>query len=121
MRKLYQKDFFGELSILFETKRSLSIVTKTKTKCYIISKSLLIEALGPNFFTIILSGICTEALRNTRIFNILVYEEFFKLIFPLFKLNVNSNNKVIFEDEHYKEKKICIVVEGNLIDVRFKD
>jgi len=114
---LHAKDFFGELSILFETKRSLSIITKSKTICYQISKSLLIEILGPEFYDIILSGICSTALKNTKKFNVLVCDEYFKFVYRLFKLNINNNNKIIIPEEHYKDKKICIVVEGNLINV----
>lgn len=118
VRHLYSKDFFGELSILFETKRTMSIVAKIKTKCYQISKSLLIETLGENFCQVILSGICSDALRNTKFFNILSNEELFKEIYILFNLTVNSNNKVIFPENHFLERKLCVVIEGNLINVK---
>ena len=75
--------------------------------------------LGIEFHNIILSGICAEALRNTKIFNILVHcEEYYNVVYKLFKLNVNSNNKIIIPDEHYKERKIVVVIEGNLINVK---
>jgi hypothetical protein len=77
---------------------------------------LLIEILGPDYVKMILSGICSEALRKTRIFNVLACDEYFATVFPLFKLNIQSNNTIVIHDEHYKNRKICIVVEGNLIN-----
>ena len=50
-------------------------------------------------------------------FNTFIDEDYFKKVYPLFKLNIQESNKVLINENHYVERKICIVVEGNLINV----
>jgi len=50
-------------------------------------------------------------------FNTFIDEDYFKKVYPLFKLSIQESNKVLINENHYVERKICIVVEGNLINV----
>jgi len=118
VRKLYTKDFFGELSILFHTKRSMTIQACGKVSCFQISTSLLTDILGTDYINIILNSICLDALNNTELIHILTFDDYFNKIYPLFKLKFNKANEIVIKkDSPYKDKKICIVVEGNLINV----
>lgn len=117
IRKLYEKDYFGESSILFETKRTLSIYSLSKTICYNITKNVLIETLGDNFNNILLSAICKEAFFKSNILQGLLLDDSFSRIYKNFTLKFYENNKVVVDKKNLKEKKIIVLIEGNLVNV----
>jgi cGMP-dependent protein kinase len=117
IRKLYTKDYFGESSILFETKRSLSIIASTKSTVYQISKSVLQETLGDKFKNILLMGIGKEGIHQSKIMKNLLFDDYFLKIFPAFQLTFYKNTQIVVPHNHFEKRKILIVIEGNLINV----
>lgn len=117
IKKLSCKDYFGEISILLETKRSMSISSCNNSVCYQITKSVLIKILGENFRQVLLKSICIEAFLNCKFMKHMIMDHYFDNIFPLFKLNLSKNNQVIIKSKHYEERKIVIIVQGTLIKV----
>ena len=117
IRKLHTKDYFGESSILFETKRTLSIVSVTKTVCYNITKNVLIETLGENFRYILLSAICKEAFQKSEILQNLLFDESFNKIFQNFKLKFFKNNEIVVDKTNFTNVKIVVLIEGNFVNV----
>jgi cGMP-dependent protein kinase len=117
IRKLHMKDYFGESSILFETKRTLSIVSKGRTLCYNITKSVLVDALGQNFTYILLSAISRNAFMKCEFLHYIIFDECFSKIFKTFKLKFYKNNEIVIDKQHHLNRKIVILIEGNLIHV----
>jgi cGMP-dependent protein kinase len=118
IRKLYEKDYFGESSILFETKRTLSIYSVSKTICFNITKNVLIETLGDNFKSLLLSAICKEAFLKSSVLQGLLLDDSFSRIYRNFSLKFYENNQVVINKTESKGKKIIVLVEGNLVNVR---
>lgn len=117
IRKLYSKEFFGTPSLLFNSKRSLSIKSDENTYCYQITKKLLVDILGLDYAKIILQGIAKNAIYNVKMLKVLSIDEYFSKVFPLMKLNFYKNAEVILRKNINENKKIIIVIEGNLINV----
>lgn len=117
IRKLYSKEFFGTPSLLFNSKRSLTIKSEGDTYCYQITKRLLVDNLGLDYAKIILQGIAKIAICNVKMLKVLSIDEYFVKIFPLMKLNFYKNADVILRKNTFENKKIIIVVEGNLVNV----
>lgn len=125
IRQLQSKDYFGESAILFGTKRSCSIVSVSKTSCFQISHALMIESLGENYKNIILKSIAKEAFQKSKYMKLLVFDNYFNKIFSLFKLQFYQNGDVVVHrnensthsnnSTHFNNKKIIVVIEGDLI------
>lgn len=120
IRKLFTKDFFGTSSLLFQLKRSLTVTSANESFCYQITKRLLIDILGGDFAKIILQGIAKNAISNVKMLKVLGIDEYFSKVFPLMKLSFYKNNEVVVNKHHYENRRIIIVVEGNLINVNYK-
>jgi CRP-like cAMP-binding protein len=120
IKKLSSKDYFGESSILFQTKRSMSIVCAKKTVCYQITKNLLQETLGENFRKVLLQGICKESFSNSQIMKNFLIDHYFEKIFNCFKINFYKSEEIIFNG--HTEKKLVVVIQGTLtnVSVNFK-
>jgi CRP-like cAMP-binding protein len=119
IKKLGSKDYFGESSILFQTKRSMSIVSAKTTVCYQITKALLQETLGDNFRKVLLQGICRESFFNSRIMKNFLIEHYFDKITDCFKINFYKNAQVLFKEggNSDEDKKIVVVIQGSLYNV----
>jgi signal-transduction protein with cAMP-binding, CBS, and nucleotidyltransferase domain len=116
IRKLYSKDFFGHNSILIECKRSLDVASIGKTTCYEFSKETLIEALGNGYKETILFSIFRECLIKNKFFSEIFNETQFERMFEYFELRIYKNKDVIYQKE-VKNRKILILIEGNIINV----
>lgn len=114
VRQLHNKDYFGESAILFGTKRSLSIIAFNKTSCFQISHSLMVESLGENYKNIILKSIAKEAFQKSKHMKLLVFDNYFNKIFSLFQLQFYKNGEKVMAKTD-TQKKIVVIVEGNLI------
>lgn len=116
IRKLYDKDFFGHNSIIIECKRSLDVIAHNNVICYEFSLSTLVEALGNNYKEVILFAIFREAVINNSFFSEIFNESLLEKMVELFEMKVYKNNDVIYK-KNMKNKKIIILLEGNMIEV----
>ena len=117
VRRLQNNDFFGTSSLLFQLKRSLTIVSHEKAVCYQITKNLLMDFLGNDFSKIILQGIAKNSISNIKLIKVLSIDEYFSKVFPLLKLKFYKNSDVVVFKNHFETKRLIIVVEGNLMNV----
>jgi hypothetical protein len=117
VRELFTGDYFGESAILFEMKRSLSVIAQTKTVCFQIATSSLIENLGENYRSIILSCIVKDAFNKSKYLKLLIFDNYFTKIYPNFKIFKYKNNQVVINKNDIN-KKIVIIIEGNLVQVK---
>jgi cGMP-dependent protein kinase len=113
VRQLSNRDYFGESAILFGTKRTLSIVALSKTTCFQISHSLMVENLGENYKNIVLKSIAKEAFQKSRYMKLLVFDNYFNKIFSLFQLQYYQNEDIVMSKSE-NTKRIIVVLEGNL-------
>lgn len=120
IKRLNTKEYFGEYSVIFETKRSLTITSLGKSTCYQVSKNVLLDCLGQNFKNILLQGIAKESFSKSKLMKHLLFDDFFQKIFPIFKMTNYKPNQTVIEQDHFKKRKIVIVIEGTLINVFLK-
>jgi cGMP-dependent protein kinase len=120
IRKLYEKDFFGHNSIIVQCKRSLDVIAINNVICYEFSLNTLKIALGINFKDVILFAIFREAIINNSFFSEIFNENIFEKMFEIFEMKIYKNNDVIYEkNSKINNKKIVILLEGNMVDVNF--
>ncbi len=117
IKRLSSKDYFGEISILFQTKRTLSILSVGNSVCFQITQSVLIDILGENFRDVLLRVICKEAFNNSKIMKHMVVDNYFDKIYNLFKITLSKNQQMVISNNHFEERKIIVVVQGTLIRV----
>ena len=118
IRNLKKGDHFGERSILIDKKRTLDVIAKTNCVCYSISISYLKSMLGEKYRSFLFLNFMKTAFQKSEIFNQL-NTYFVEEIFQYFEaVNLGSDN-VAFPIKHNKSSKIVIIIDGNLINVRF--
>ncbi len=118
IKKMVQKEYFGEISLVYETKRTLDIVSVGNTVCYIITKSHLIEVLGSNYKNIILySYFKFHILRNKFIMNLLS-EIHLEDLYDLFEVKRYKLNEVVYNKDFTTNKKLTLIFQGCLINVK---
>ena len=124
IRKLSNKEYFGQNAILIDVKRGADVIALKKTICYEISKNDLKEALTQDYINIILFCFFKNAIeKNTNLKNIFI-ESILHDIFNCFSIQQYSNQEHIYKpnDENKNlmksnNKKLVLVIEGSL----FKD
>jgi hypothetical protein len=77
----------------------------------------LIETLGDNFKSILLSAICKEAFFKSTVLQGLLLDDSFSRIFKNFSLKFYENNQVVINKAESMGKKIIVLIEGNLVNV----
>jgi cGMP-dependent protein kinase len=117
IKRLSNKDYFGEVSILFQTKRSITIMSIGKTVCFQITLDVLIETLGENFRNILLQGILKESFLNSKLMKNFVIDKYFDKIFCCFKLCNAKSLQISIPRKHYENRKLVVVIQGSLINV----
>lgn len=117
IRKLSSRDYFGESSILFETRRSLSIVAASSSViCYQVSKAVLQEALGQEFKQVLLKGICKQACQVDEYMKLLLFDQFYNCFFHHFHLCFYGTNETVISCKAETDK-VVVVLEGSVINV----
>ena len=122
IRKLGEKDFFGEYALLFDLPRSLTVKAKTKVNVFEISNTLLEEALGKDYKCVILRSILKESFKNDNILSVISEDSYIYEILENSEI-VSLNDGKLIEMENNKEcdmkdeNKIlyCIII-GNFIN-----
>lgn len=116
VRKLGPKDYFGESSLLFDERRSLSVVATSNVTCYQVSKSSLLETLGPDFKIILFMGICKGSFLASEILKNFVFDQIFLKMFSTLKLGFYKQNDTVvsIKDDYVK---IIVLLEGNMMNV----
>lgn len=129
IRKLRSGDYFGEASILTDAKRTMDVISDTKSIVYDISVNTLKNMLGENYKESLCFNFINMALSlskyfykiNTKILGS-VYE-YFKI--KHFKLNetvlnfddsFNNNDNTFNSNIYCPNKFLTVVIEGNIVD-----
>ena len=114
IRILFKGDYFGEMSLFVDCKRSLDVIAKTNCECYSVSFSSLKNILGLNFREEIIKLIIKNSFISTKYFNN-VYYGFIEKIFNCFSIRFLKKNEIAVSSGTYVSEKIIIIVCGNLI------
>jgi CRP-like cAMP-binding protein len=118
VKKLTANDFFGENSLLFESKRSLDVFSVEKSICYIITKKNLEEALGHSYQDIILFSFFKSAVMDNNLIMSLFTELQLDDLYKIFEIKKYKSNEVIYPKEQNLNKKLVIIFQGNLAEVK---
>lgn len=122
VRKLVEKEYFGQNCILMDTKRSLDVKAFTQTIAYEISKNSLQEALGSSYRETILLSNFKEIVSKNPYFNELFAENNRDIIFKSLHFKCYKNNEIVYSKDWKKEnEKFVVLIEGNLINENNQD
>jgi len=115
--KFREKEFFGLSALLFGESNFENIMSETYSKCYQITKGLMVDILGKDYSDKILQVICKGALTRVKMIKILSADEYFPKVFSLLKFKKYFKDDVVFSSENYINKKIIFIVEGAIKNV----
>lgn len=117
IRVLKKGDYFGEKSILLETKRSKDIMAKTDCVIYSISAETMKNMIGPKYREILYANFMKMAMTESQVFkkfNLKLLDN----ALSLFKIKHYSRNQTVLHAGHETSSLIIIIIQGTLIDVR---
>ena len=123
VRSLKSKEYFGEYAVLFDIPRSLSVIAKTKTTCFKIGSTLLIDTLGKEYKKIILKSICKEAFKNSVHLKILHNDTYNDAIYNKSTIKLYNNGETILSTQtlellnlNNEQKKLFVIICGNIVE-----
>jgi cGMP-dependent protein kinase len=117
IRRLYSGDYFGQNTLFIEGKRTLDVVSFGRSVCYEFTRKAFMEALGVSYHDIILQSIFMYHMTNNAFFSNLFIESQLYSLYKSFSLKCYRQNEVVFVKEAAKNKKVAIVLEGNIVNV----
>jgi cGMP-dependent protein kinase len=118
IRRLYAKDYFGQNALFTEGRRTLDVISLGKTICYEFTRDMFKEALGDTYKDIILCSIYMNHMTNNAFMTDLLIESQLHNLYKNFQLKSYKEKEVVFTHDHTSNKKLVIVIEGNIINVR---
>lgn len=113
IRTLKSKDYFGEKSILLESKRTLDVIAKTKCVCYVISVDSLKNMVGDQYIRVLLFNFIEMAFQTSQCFNKL-NPKFFESFFNIFSLRDFTKGEIVVPAGHHIGSTFFIIIEGSL-------
>lgn len=115
--KLREKEFFGLSAFLFGESNVRSVKSETYSKCFQITKGLMIDILGENYRDKIMQEMCKDAISRVKMIKILTLDEYFPKVFSLMKIKKFYKGQVVFSSDNYVNRKIILIVEGAVKNV----
>ena len=122
IRKLFEKQFFGQKTILIDQIRSIDVISLYKTDCYEVSRTSLEEALGSNYKEAILYSMFNNFIQSSHFFKEMAIDSHLNKLFKSFTLKSYKHNELIYSKDTLKmSRKIILLIEGNLIEDNSKN
>ena len=115
IRVLKQGDNFGQKALLEEDKRSLDVRAKTDCKLYSISSEFFKNQFGENFKEYLYFSFISTAFCNSKIFN-KINTKMISKTFKYFSFRSLKNDEIIYSKGQKIGEKLCVVLEGNIVD-----
>ena len=115
IRILKKGENFGQKALLEGAKRSLDVRAKTDCKIYSISSEVFKNQFGENFKEILYYNFVSQAFMNSETFFDINYKIISKT-FPFFKFRSLKNNEIVYPKGTKFTEKLCVVLEGNIVD-----
>ena len=115
IRVLKQGDNFGQKAILEEGKRSLDVKAKTDCKLYSISSDFFKTQFGENYKEYLYFSFVSTAFSLSKVFN-KINPKMISKTFSDFSFRSLKNNEIIYPKGQKITEKLCVVLEGNIVD-----
>ncbi len=116
IRKIYPKDYLGHNALFTEGIRTLDVISIGKTICYEFTKKAFTTALGDGYKEIILYSLYLNNMTNSKFISELFTESQLNDLFKVFKFKLYKNDEIVYSNNNQTNKKILIIIEGNLIN-----
>ena len=113
IRTLKSKDYFGEKSILLESKRTMDVIAKTKTICYGITVDYLKHMVGDKINDVLLFNFLEIAFEKSDFFN-KVNPKLFQKYICNFSLKDYIKGEIVVPSGHNIGSTFIIVIEGSV-------
>ena len=115
IRVLKKGDNFGQKALLEGDVRSLDVKAKTDCKIYSISSEFFKNQYGENFRQILYFNFITISFNNSKIFK-KINSKIIAKSFQFFKFRSLKNNELVYPKGQKICEKLCVVLEGNIVD-----
>ena len=115
IRVLKKGDNFGQKALLEVDVRSLDVKAKTDCKIYSISSEFFKNQYGENFRQILYFNFITISFNNSKIFK-KINSKIIAKSFQFFKFRSLKNNELVYPKGQKICEKLCVVLEGNIVD-----
>ena len=115
IRVLKKGDNFGQKALLEGDVRSLDVRAKTDSKIYSISSEFFKNQYGENFKNVLYYNFITISFNNSQIFN-KISSKILSKTFKYFTFRSLKNNEVVYPKGQKISDKLCVVLEGNIVD-----
>ena len=115
VRVLKQGDNFGQKALLEGDKRSLDVKAKTDCKLYSISSEFFKNQFGENFKEYLYFSFISTAFNVSKVFN-KINAKMISKTFEHFSFRSLGNNEIIYPKGQKICEKLCVVLEGNIVD-----
>ena len=115
VRILKKGDNFGQKALLEGDKRSLDVKAKTDCKLYSISSDFFKNQFGENYKEYLYFSFISTAFCNSKIFNT-INTKMISKTFGHFSFRSLKNNEVVYPKGQKVTEKLCVVLEGNIVD-----
>ena len=115
IRVLKKGDNFGQKALLEGDVRSLDVKAKTDCKIYSISSEFFKNQYGDNFRQVLYFNFITISFNNSKVFK-KINSKIIAKTFQFFKFRSLKNNELVYPKGHKISEKLCVVLEGNIID-----
>ena len=115
IRILKKGDNFGQKALLEGDVRSLDVRAKTDCKIYSISSEFFKNQYGDNFKQVLYFNFITISFNNSKVFK-KINSKIIAKSFQHFKFRSLKNNEVVYPKGQKICEKLCVVLEGNIVD-----
>ena len=115
IRILKKGDNFGQKALLEGDVRSLDVRAKTDCKIYSISAEFFKNQYGENFRQILYFNFITISFNNSKIFK-KINSKIIAKSFQYFQFRSLKNNELVYPKGQKITDKLCVVLEGNIVD-----
>ena len=117
IRKLSEKEYFGQNALLFDVKRTMDVIAIENTVCYKITKDDLLDMFADEYKTKIIFTLFKSIIQTHEILRDIFIDSIIDKLFTCFKVQIYKENESIVEKNGIN-KKVVIVLDGNIIDSR---
>ena len=115
IRTLKKGDNFGQKALLEGGIRSLDVKAKTDCKIYSISTEFFKNQFGDNFREQLYYNFITSSFMISKTFSE-ISSKIFSKTYKYFKFRSLKNNDVVYQKGQKINEKLCVVLEGNIVD-----
>ena len=115
IRTLKKGDNFGQKALLEGDIRSLDVKAKTDCKIYSISSEFFRNQFGENFREQLYFNFISSAFMNSKVLSD-INSKMISKTFKYFSFRSLKNNEIVYPKGHNILEKLCVVIEGNIVD-----